>query len=79
MATSKRVAGCLSLRAAFEMPGTALLASLGTLRAGAGILQNVTCQTSAPYLGVAMPEALAVGCPETAGGGFDPAAICKRL
>ena len=69
----------LVIAGSVEMPGAALLASLGALRAGAGILQNVKCQTSAPYLGVAMPEARAVGCRETTGGGIDPSAISKRL
>lgn len=65
----------LVIAGSVEMPGAALLASLGVLRAGAGILQIATCQTSAPHLGVAMPEALVVGCRETTGGGVDPSAV----
>ena len=69
----KQVGGrVLGIAGSGGMPGAALLASLGVLRAGAVILQIATCQTSAPYLGVAMPEALVVGCRETAGGGIDP-------
>jgi hydroxyethylthiazole kinase-like uncharacterized protein yjeF len=47
-----------------ELPGAALLAGLGALRAGAGVLRIATCRTNAPYLGVAMPEAMVVGCSE---------------
>ena len=65
----------LVIAGSVEMPGAALLASLGALRAGAGILQIATCQTSAPHLGMAMPEARVVGCRETTGGGIDPSAI----
>jgi hydroxyethylthiazole kinase-like uncharacterized protein yjeF len=56
-----------------ETPGAALLAGLGALRAGAGILQIATCRSAAPHLAVAMPEAMVVGCPETTAGGIDPA------
>src|SRR5437764_8058691 len=56
-----------------EVPGAALLAGLGALRAGAGVLQIATCRTAAPHLGIAMPEAMVVGCRETAAGGIDPA------
>lgn len=56
-----------------EVPGAALLAGLGALRAGAGVLQIATCRSSASALGIAMPEAMVVGCRETAAGGIDPA------
>jgi hydroxyethylthiazole kinase-like uncharacterized protein yjeF len=56
-----------------EVPGAALLAGLGTLRAGAGILQIATCRSAAPHLRMAMPEAMVVGCRETSAGGIDPA------
>lgn len=55
-----------------EMPGAALLAGLGALRAGAGILQIATCASAASHLGLAMPEAMVVGCTETVAGGIDP-------
>ena len=61
-----------------EVPGAALLAGLGALRAGAGVLQIATCRSSAPHLGMAMPEGMVVGCQETAAGGIDPA-NCNRL
>jgi ADP-dependent NAD(P)H-hydrate dehydratase len=55
-----------------EVPGAALLAGLGALRAGAGVLQIATCKTNAPHLGMAMPEAMIIGCQETPGGEIDP-------
>ena len=56
-----------------ENPGAAFLASLGVLRAGAGILQVATCDSAATHLRMAMPEALVVGCYETMAGGLSPA------
>ena len=55
-----------------DIPGAALLAGLGSLRAGSGILQIATCRSSAAHLGLAMPEAMVIGCNETSGGGIDP-------
>src|ERR1700730_18218955 len=60
-----------------EVPGASLLAGLGTLRAGAGILQIATCRSVAPHLGMAMPEAMVVGCRETVAGGIDPAEAAR--
>jgi ADP-dependent NAD(P)H-hydrate dehydratase len=57
-----------------EVPGAALLAGLGALRAGAGVLQIATCRTSAPHLAMAMPEAMVIGCDETSSGALDPSA-----
>ena len=48
-----------------ELAGAALLAGIGGLRAGAGKLQIATGASVAPSLGVAVPEARVVGCPET--------------
>jgi ADP-dependent NAD(P)H-hydrate dehydratase len=53
-----------------EMPGGALLAGLGALRAGAGKLQIATCRSVAPYLAVAVPEARVTGLEETPAGGI---------
>jgi ADP-dependent NAD(P)H-hydrate dehydratase len=53
-----------------EMPGGALLAGVAALRAGAGKLQIATAASIAPHLGLAVPEALVVGLPETASGGL---------
>lgn len=61
-----------------EIPGAALLAGLGSLRAGAGILQIATCSSHASYLGVAMPEAMVIGCNETSAGGIHPSSA-ERL
>jgi ADP-dependent NAD(P)H-hydrate dehydratase len=55
-----------------ELPGAAVLAGLGALRAGAGVLQIATCRSHASQLGIAMPEAMVIGCEETAGGEIDP-------
>src|SRR6478735_4354083 len=55
-----------------EVPGAALLAGLGTLRAGAGVLRIATCRSNAAQLGMAMPEAMIFGCRETSSGGIDP-------
>ena len=55
-----------------EVPGAALLAGLGALRAGAGVLQIATCKSNAAHLGMAMPEAMVIGCRETPGGEIDP-------
>jgi len=67
----------LVIAGSVEMPGAALLAALSALRAGAGILQIATCETHAPHLGIAMPEAMVVGCPVTSRGGIDPAASSR--
>jgi hydroxyethylthiazole kinase-like uncharacterized protein yjeF len=63
----------LVIAGSVEMPGAALLAGLGALRAGAGILQIATCRPAACHLAIAMPEAMVVGCRETPAGGLDPA------
>jgi NAD(P)H-hydrate repair Nnr-like enzyme with NAD(P)H-hydrate dehydratase domain len=43
-----------------DIPGAALLAGLGSLRAGSGILQIATCRSNAAHLGVAIPEAMVI-------------------
>ena len=53
-----------------EVPGGALLAAVGALRAGAGKLQIATCRSIAPHMGLAVPEALVLGLPETEAGGI---------
>lgn len=63
----------LVIAGSVEVPGAALLTALGALRAGAGILQIATCRSAAAHLGIAMPEAMVVGCRETPAGGIDPA------
>ena len=63
----------LVIGGSMEVPGAALLAGTAALRAGAGKLQVATCRSIAPHLGLALPEALVVGLPETPAGGIDPA------
>ena len=67
----------LVIAGSVEMPGAAFLAASSALRAGAGVLQIATCETHAPHLGIAMPEAMVVGCPVTSRGGIDPAASSR--
>jgi hydroxyethylthiazole kinase-like uncharacterized protein yjeF len=57
-----------------SVPGAALLAATSALRAGAGKLQIATCQSIATQLGLAVPEALVVGLPETPDGDIAPTA-----
>ena len=57
-----------------EVPGAALLSGVAALRAGAGKLQIATSRSVAPSLGLAVPEALVAGLPETAAGGIAPEA-----
>jgi len=53
-----------------EVPGAALLAAAGAMRAGAGKLRIATVESVAVQLGVAIPEALVVGLAEDERGGF---------
>jgi hydroxyethylthiazole kinase-like uncharacterized protein yjeF len=62
----------LIIAGSVEVPGAALLAGLGALRSGAGVLQMATCKSNAAHLGMAMPEAMIVGCRETSSGEIDP-------
>ena len=62
-----------------ELAGAALLAGTGGLRAGAGKLQIATGASVAALLGVAVPEARVVGCPETDDGCIAVAAIQPLL
>ncbi len=52
-------------------PGAVVLAAEAALRTGAGKLQVATVRSVAPAMGVAIPEALVRGLPETAGGDID--------
>jgi ADP-dependent NAD(P)H-hydrate dehydratase len=55
---------------ALEVPGALILAGVAALRAGAGKLQLATCESIAPHVGVAVPEAMVVRLPESAEGGI---------
>ena len=57
-----------------EVPGGALLAAVGALRAGAGKLQIATVRSAAVGMGLAVPESLVMGLPETEAGGIAPEA-----
>lgn len=57
-----------------ELPGPALLAGLGVLRVGAGKLQIGVPRSIGIPLGIAVPEALVAGLPETDIGGMDVSA-----
>ncbi|GEO39516.1 ADP-dependent (S)-NAD(P)H-hydrate dehydratase [Skermanella aerolata] len=80
--TDKNARGSVLIVAgSVEVPGAALLAGTAALRAGAGKLQIATCSSIAPHLGLAVPEALVLGLPETSAGGVDPDAaelLCER-
>jgi hydroxyethylthiazole kinase-like uncharacterized protein yjeF len=54
-----------------SVPGAALLAGVATLRAGAGKLKIATVESRAAGMGLAVPEAMVVGLPETPEGGVD--------
>ena len=53
-----------------DVPGAALLAAMGAMRAGAGKLRIATVESIAVPLGIAMPEAMVVGLAEDDQGGF---------
>lgn len=53
-----------------ETPGAVLLAAEASLRAGAGKLQVATAREATVGLGLAIPEALVRGLPETGSGGL---------
>ena len=69
----------LVIAGSVEVPGAAVLAGLGALRAGAGVLRIATCRSSAAQLGIALPEARVFGCSETKGGGIDPSNSPKLI
>ena len=58
-----------------DVPGAALLAATAAMRAGAGKLAIATVESVAVALGVAMPEAMVTGLPETRSGGFAATAV----
>ena len=49
-----------------EVPGAAPLCATAAMRAGAGKLKIATVESIAPQIGIAMPEAMVVGLPDTA-------------
>lgn len=61
-----------------EMPGAALLAANGVLRAGAGKVTIATAASTAPHVATALPEARVIALAETPNGGFAAEGI-RRL
>lgn len=74
-ADKKTRGSVLIIAGGVQVPGAALLAGTAALRAGAGRLQIATCASNALATGIAIPEALVLGLPETPDGGIDPRAI----
>jgi hydroxyethylthiazole kinase-like uncharacterized protein yjeF len=70
----------LVLGGSASVPGAALLAGVAALRAGAGKLKIATVGSAAAGMGLAVPEAMVIGLPETPDGGVDGAraADCLR-
>jgi hydroxyethylthiazole kinase-like uncharacterized protein yjeF len=64
---------------AAQTPGAMLLAGVAALRAGAGKLQLATVRSAAAALGVAVPEALVVGLPETRTGEISGSSGARAL
>jgi ADP-dependent NAD(P)H-hydrate dehydratase len=60
-------------------PGAALLAAEAALRAGAGKLTVMTCESTAVQLAIALPEAMVVPLPSTQTGHPAPAAVDEVL
>ena len=60
-----------------EIPGAALLAATGALRAGAGKLAVATAASVAIPLALALPEARVIGLEETAAGGLATSGIAR--
>lgn len=69
----------LVLGGSISVPGAALLAGVAALRAGAGKLKIATVETAASGMGLAVPEAMVVGLPETPEGGVDAERASERL
>lgn len=69
----------LVIAGSVHVPGAALLAGLGALRAGAGVLQIATCRSHSAHLGVAIPEAMVIGCDETSSGEVSPSNVSRLV
>lgn len=62
-----------------SVPGAALLAAHGAMRAGAGKLKIATVASVAPHLAIAMPEAMVLGLTEAEDGGFADSAVDRLM
>src|SRR5687767_15820093 len=60
-------------------PGAVVLSATAALRAGAGKLQIATAESVAPFLGVAVPEALVVSLNETRQGRSEERRVGKEV
>jgi hydroxyethylthiazole kinase-like uncharacterized protein yjeF len=60
-----------------DVPGAAILAAVGAMRAGAGKLRIATVESRAAEIGVAMPEAMVVGLAESRAGGIASSAVAE--
>jgi hydroxyethylthiazole kinase-like uncharacterized protein yjeF len=58
-----------------DVPGAALLAATGAMRAGAGKLRIATVESAATAVGIAMPEAMVIGLAQDDDGGFGGSAV----
>jgi hydroxyethylthiazole kinase-like uncharacterized protein yjeF len=65
----------LVLAGSRDVPGAALLCAMAAMRAGAGKLRIATVEDIATQIGVAMPEAMVIGLPQSGDGGFARGAI----
>jgi len=65
----------LMLAGSPAIPGAALLAALGAMRAGAGKLKIAIVESASIQLGLAMPEAMVIGLPEDEDGSFAADAV----
>jgi ADP-dependent NAD(P)H-hydrate dehydratase len=60
-----------------EVPGAALLTATAAMRAGAGKLHIATVDSIAVAIGVAMPDAMAIGLDEAPDGGFAKSCLAR--
>ena len=65
----------LIIAGSLDVPGAPLLTAHGAMRAGAGKLQMAAPDDIAIPLGIAMPEAMVVGCAAARDGGFARSAV----
>jgi len=78
--SDKRSQGHLVLVGGSEgLPGAILMASLASLKSGAGLVTACVPRTLAPAFAARVPEVMWVGLPETRGGGLAPAGFARIM